>query len=203
MSNPSDSICQTFEINSLCFRLIDCYLLTKKFPANFQSLDLKNLFYQTLRELFLSETEIIGWLILLDEIDLNIDTIPQKLVLIYTALKAKVHLGATVHKEILNLQFKFPMLMKDFKTWSIQNITEGIITTPKLGKKFRELYLPYSSDTVNYNYYVDYILGVSPKYSSYIVHQDKEVKKRRKVISRRMQDESLIDEREFERIDGC
>ncbi|OMJ93773.1 hypothetical protein SteCoe_3219 [Stentor coeruleus] len=203
MSNLSDSICQTFEVNSLCFRMIDCYLSARTFPANFQCLDLKELLYQTLRELFLSETETLGWLILLDEIGLKICSIPQKLVLIYTALKAKVHLGAAVFMEILRLESKYPTLTKDFKAWSVENITDGIITTPKLGKRYRELNLPYTSDTINYNFYVDYVIGVSPKYSSYIVFQDKKIKKRIKIKSTCVHDANFIDEREFERIDGC
>lgn len=202
MSNQSCPICQSFEVNTLCFRLIDCYLSKKKFPANYQRFNLKDVLYQTLREVFLSEIEIVGWLILLDEIGLKNGSVPQKLDLLYTALKAKAQLGVTVHREILKLQSKYPTLMKDFQAWSIQNTADGLITTPKLGKRFRELNLPYSSNILNYNFYVDYILGSTPVYNSYVVSKEKDAKKRRKVVQTHVQDPNFIDEREFERIDG-
>lgn len=197
-----DSACHQFEINALCFRLIDCFLATTIIPPNFRCLNLKDLLYQTLREICLSEIETVGWLILLDEIGLKIDSISQKLVLLFTALRAKVLLGCTVHQEILRFEPVYPSLMKDFKAWSSTSFTDKILTTQKLGKRYRKLSLPYESDITNYNYYVDYILKVSLKYSSYLVFENQEQKKSNRIRRIHEREANFIDEREFDRIDN-
>ncbi|OMJ93772.1 hypothetical protein SteCoe_3218 [Stentor coeruleus] len=194
--------CQSSEINPLCYRLLDCYLATTTIPANFQCLKLKDLLYQTLTELYLSEIETIGWLILLEKIGLKNESVPPKTILLYTALKAKVHLGSAVHKEVLKLQSKYPSVIKDFRIWSSQIFVSDILNTPALGKRYRELSLPYECDTTNYNFYVDYILGVSPIYSSHLVCESRKPRKSNKVKNCENTDRNFIDEREFERIDG-
>lgn len=197
-----DLTCHHIEINALCYRLIDCYLATTNIPPNFRCLDLKDLLYQTLRELCLSEIETVGWIILLDEIGLKIDSISQKLILLFTALKAKVLLGCAVHQEILKFKLIYPSLMEDFKAWSSKNFTGEILSTQKLGKRYRKLSLPYEKDIINYNFYVDYILKVSLKYNSYLVFENQEQKKSKRVRRVHEREANFIDEREFDRIDN-
>lgn len=196
------SKCQSSEANTLCFKLIDCYLATAKIPPNFQCLNLKDLLYQTLKELSLSEIEILVWLILLEKIDYNIESLSKKQVLLFTALKAKVKLGHTVHKEIQIYQLRNPSFMKDFKSWSSKNLVEDILTTQDLGKRYRELSLPIDHDLTNYNFYVDSILGSSPAYSSYLVAEKRKLRKKRIIEVFHQQDANFIDEKEFERIDS-
>ncbi|OMJ74455.1 hypothetical protein SteCoe_26607 [Stentor coeruleus] len=201
-SKSKDSACHRFETNALCYRLVDCYLATTEIPSNFRCMDLKNLLYQTLRELCLSEIETLGWFILLDEIGLKIDSISQKLVLLFTALKAKVLLGYTVHQEILRYKSIYPSLMKDFKAWSTENFAGEILTTRNLCKKYRKLNLPYESDVINYNFYVDYVLMISPMYSSYLVFENQVRKKSKPVRQVHEREINFIDENEFDRIDN-
>jgi hypothetical protein len=203
MNNRAYPICHSSEINPLCYRLLECFLATATIPTNFQCLKLKDLLHQTLRELSLSEIETVGWLILLEEIGLKNDSISPETILLYTALKAKVHLGSGVHIEILKLQSKYPSMINDFRIWSSHILVDQILNTPKLGKRYRELSLPYGYDSVNYNFYVDYIIGVSPIYSSHLVCERRKPRKCTKVKYCEEVDRNFIDENEFERIDGC
>lgn len=203
MNNQDYPTCQSFKINPLCYRLIDCFLAATSMPANFKCLKLKDLLYQTIRELFLSEIETVGWLILLEKIGLENDSISPESILLYTALKAKVHLGSGVHIEIFRLQSKYPSMINDFRIWSAHISVDQILSTPMLGKRYRELSLPCGSDFINYDFYVDYIIRISPIYSSHLVCERRKPRKITKVKYFEKADRNFIDENEFERIDGC
>ncbi|OMJ93770.1 hypothetical protein SteCoe_3216 [Stentor coeruleus] len=202
MSISSEKICQNLEMNNMCNRLIDCYIATTEFPTHFRCLNLRYLLFQTQKELSLSVVETVGWLILLEEIGLKIESINPKYILLYTAIKAKKILGNVTKREYFNLQMIYPSLLKDFKVWSKETLTDGIISIKKLGKKFSELNLPPNQNVINYNFYVDYVLGNVREYKSYLLLEQKNSKPYKKRQIHNVSDRNVIDEREFERIDN-
>ncbi|OMJ93771.1 hypothetical protein SteCoe_3217 [Stentor coeruleus] len=195
------SMYQPNEINHSCLGLIDRYLVTAKFPKNFQSLNLKDLFCQTLKELSLSEIEILVWFILLEEINYKIKSLSQKQVLLFTALKAKIKLGSTIYKEIEIYRLRNPSFMKEFKSWSSKNLRENTITAQDLGKRYRDLSLSIDHDLTNYNYYVDSILRSSPSYCNYLATEKRKIRKKHIIEMNCEIERNIIDENEFERID--
>lgn len=202
MSIQSEKICQNLEINTICNRLIDCYIASTEFPTHFRCLNLRYLLFQTQKELSLSVIETVGWLILLEEIGLRIESINPKYILLYTAIKAKKTLGSITKREYFNLQIIYPSLLKDFKAWSKESPIDEIISTKKLGKKFNELNLPSNQNVINYNFYVDYVLDTASEYKSYLLLEHKNPKAYKKQKTCNLNDRDIIDEREFERIDN-
>lgn len=138
--------------------LINAFLFKAEPLLNFRCYELKNLFYQTVTELFLSEIEILAWLMYIEEIGINVHAYNVKEFLIFVGLHAKINLGSEIKKLLEKFKEKDPRIIEKFEAWSSSNKLSTHISTIKLGKKYRELSIQKDDISVNYNFYLNDIL---------------------------------------------
>ncbi|OMJ91349.1 hypothetical protein SteCoe_6144 [Stentor coeruleus] len=138
--------------------LIDAFLFNQDSLLNFRCYDLRNIFYQTITELFLSEIEILVWLIYIEEIGIKSDTYSVKEFLIFIGLHAKLSLGSDIKKFLRKFKGKNPRIFEKFEAWSESNKLDLHISTEKIVKKYKELNSFKGISRINYNFYLNDIL---------------------------------------------
>lgn len=140
------------------FCLVDSFLSKVEPWLNFRLYELRNLFYQTMAELLLSEIEILAWLIYIEETGLNFQVNSAKDFLIFIGLHAKISLGSDVKSILEKFKDKNPEIINKFEAWSVLNKLNSDISTKNLAKKYRELSMSRGISRINYNFYLNDIL---------------------------------------------
>ncbi|OMJ91351.1 hypothetical protein SteCoe_6146 [Stentor coeruleus] len=138
--------------------LLDKFLFKIEPLLNFRCYELRNLFYQTITELLLSEIEVVAWLIYIEKIGIEENLHNIKEFLIFVGLHAKIHLGSDVRKFLERFGSKNPRIIEKFEAWSNLNKQSTYISTVELGKKYRQLSAPKGISRINYNFYLNDIL---------------------------------------------
>ncbi|OMJ85933.1 hypothetical protein SteCoe_12636 [Stentor coeruleus] len=137
------------------YSLIDTFIFKAEPLLDFRCYELRNLFHQTIDELFLSEIEIIAWLIYIEEIGIKVSNCNIKEFLIFVGLHTKIRLGIDVKNFLENFKGKNPGIIEKFEAWSTLNEQSSQISTIKLGKKYRELRTLKGTSRINYNFYLN------------------------------------------------
>lgn len=158
-------------ISQNCYCLIDAFLFNTDSLLDFRCYELKDLFYQTIAELFFSEIEILAWLIYIEEIGIKVDAYNVKEFLIFVGLQTKINLGSDVKKIIRKFKAKNPRIIEKFEAWSDLNKLDSQISTKKIGEKYRELTSFRGISKTNYNFYLNDIFRSSINYQK----QDNEI----------------------------
>ncbi|OMJ85932.1 hypothetical protein SteCoe_12635 [Stentor coeruleus] len=157
--NPSNyTKPEKVSLSQNCFFLIDAFLFNADSLLAFRCYDLRNLFYQTITELFLSEVEILVWLIYIEEIGIKVNSCNVKEFLIFVGLHAKLSLGSDSKECLENFKEKNPRIIEKFEAWSDLIKVNSHVSTVKLAKKYRELSSFRGIGGINYNFYLNDIL---------------------------------------------
>lgn len=143
---------------------IDAFLSKLEPLLNFRCYELRSLFYQTSAELFLSEIEILAWLIYIEENIVNSNTYNVKEFLIFVGLHTKIGLGSDINLFLKKIKEKNPRIIEKFKIWNTSNNLKSNISTIELGKKYRELSMPIGISRINYNFHIDDIIRSCTSY---------------------------------------
>ncbi|OMJ91347.1 hypothetical protein SteCoe_6142 [Stentor coeruleus] len=138
--------------------LIDEFSFKVEQQFNFRFYELKNLLYQTMAELFLSEIEILAWLIYLEKIDITVYAHDLKRFLICVGLHAKNRLGSPIEIFLDKFKEKDPEIIDKFEAWTKLSKLSTNISTIELAKKYRELSTLKDINQINYNFYLNDIL---------------------------------------------
>lgn len=194
--------------------LIDKFLLKVEPELNFRLYELRNLFYQTMTELSLSEIEILAWLICIEEFGLNLQANSVKEFLIFMGLYAKISLGSDIKSILGKFKDKNPEIINKFEVWSVLNKLKSDISTKTLVKKYRELSTNISNTSrINYNFYLNDVLRSCTIYQKQTINDvlefSLEVKKRQPENfifhirkKAKLADNQEYDLKEFDRIDA-
>ncbi|OMJ85929.1 hypothetical protein SteCoe_12632 [Stentor coeruleus] len=159
METSHNSIFAAMVLSQKSHCMIDKFLVKAEPSLNFRSYELKDLFYQTAIELSLSEIEILTWLIFIDSIGIKESESNLKEFLILAGLQAKFKLGSDITKQMNCYKERTPEIAELFEVWGKQNSHHLNISTKQLGKKYRELSMPCDHVQVNYNFYINDVLG--------------------------------------------
>ncbi|OMJ85931.1 hypothetical protein SteCoe_12634 [Stentor coeruleus] len=155
--------------------MIDEFLSKVDQLLNFTCYELKNLFYQTMDELFLSEIEIVSWLTYIEEIGIQAHSYTTKELLIFVGLHAKLSLGSDISTFLDKFTEKNPEIVKKFEAWKKLNKLSSYIPITKLGKKYKEFSSMKATRLINYNFYLNDILASCSTYQKQVKDNDLEL----------------------------
>jgi hypothetical protein len=137
-------------------------------PRNKESL-LKML-SETAKELLLNELELVVWSIYLDKFVWKDLGLPLETLLMYSAFAVKTYMNDEITVFQTHLNSRFSNFTSRYNEWITKHRSRMGIAPRELNTKFKKLTKPLISQddvkVIDYNYYVDEILQISPPYSS-------------------------------------
>ncbi|CAG9330726.1 unnamed protein product [Blepharisma stoltei] len=137
--------------------------------GDFSSQPLLRMLNDILQELAMNELEVVSWALVLDKFPLRDPTFPLLNTLLYTAYAVKSYLNEDMSPYKTYLLSKNQSFIEDYQVWIEPYRTLLNINAKEINCKFRDLSklvgVPGDSKAVDYNYYVDEILQISPPYS--------------------------------------
>jgi len=120
-------------------------------------------FSRIAQEMMFNDLEAVVWSIYLDKFAWTQDFVPLEIILYITSLAVKAYLNESISPFQAFLSKKYPNLSMIYNRWIECNSKAMIILPQELNKRFMLLYRPnvHEEDEamINYNYYVDELLG--------------------------------------------
>ncbi|CAG9323407.1 unnamed protein product [Blepharisma stoltei] len=152
--------------SQLSFLLLRRIIQNPKIPCEFRAQPLFRLLVDACNALALNEIEISVWAIFLDRCVWADNIAKLDYVLYYSALSAKGYTNSDISPYLSFLASKIGNFYSNYMQWTQRNRSQLEVTDKELNCIYKKLRSPYNEDLVDYNYYVDDILQMSPPYMS-------------------------------------
>lgn len=139
-------------------------------PAPRHKESLVKLLSATAQDLLLSELEIVVWAIYLDKFVWRDFSMPLETLMLYSAFAVKTYMNEDTSVLKLRMSSRYPHFTARYNQWISKHRSRMGIPPKELNDKFKQLSKPLVSQDavklIDYNYYVDEILQISPPFSS-------------------------------------
>jgi hypothetical protein len=139
-------------------------------PAPRSKESLLKMLSETAKELLLNELELVVWSIYLEKFVWKDLGLPLETLLMYSAFAVKTYMNDEITVFQTHLNSRFSNFTSRYNEWITKHRSRMGIAPRELNTKFKKLTKPLISQddvkVIDYNYYVDEILQISPPYST-------------------------------------